>query len=160
VQKEGAGRIRAELLDAPEEFESLDTAVARACAENPHASEAVLRRRVEFQTKPLPGGKRVWRYDPLIRDQIRSNTRPAPPDFWPMWNSISCPVLIVRGSETDMLTAAVAQRMQAANARATLVEVPRAGHRVFEDNPAGFVDAVSRWLGDTASRSTPRFAKE
>jgi esterase len=150
IQAHGAARIRQELLDAPEEFESLDAAVARTCAENPLAPEPVIRRRVQYQTKPLPGGRVTWRYDPVIRDQIRSNTRPAPPDFWGMWSGIKCPVLIVRGAETDILAKEVVQRMLESKPRGETVEISRAAHMVFEDNPPEFNAKVSGWMATLA----------
>jgi len=146
IQPEGAARIRKELLDAPERFDSLDAALEQACAENPLASKAVLRRRVQYQTKPLPDGGIGWRYDALIREQTRSNTRPPPPDFWSLWRQIRCPTLILRGAETDTLARDVAERMVRENARAELAEIPRAGHMTFEDNPAGFNATLSNWL--------------
>lgn len=146
IQPEGAARIRKEIVDAPEEFPSLDAAVAQAHAENPLAAEPVLRRRVQYQTKPLPGGKITWRYDPVIREQVRSNTRPAPPDFWALWGRIQCPTLIVRGAQTDTLSPAVAERMRDSHPSARLVEIPRAGHMVFEDNPPAFIAALREWL--------------
>jgi esterase len=146
IQPEGAARIKKEIVDAPERFESLEAAVAQARAENPLASEAVLRRRVQYQTKPLPDGGVGWRYDGLIREQMRSNTRPPPPDFWALWAQVSCPALILRGAETDTLSRAVAERMVAMHPRTELVDVPRAGHMTFEDNPEGFNQALLPWL--------------
>jgi esterase len=146
IQPDGAARIKKEIVDAPEAFESLDAAVKHACAENPLAAEAVLRRRVQYQTKPAPEGKVIWRYDPVIREQVRSNTRPAPPDFWALWGSITCPTLVIRGAQTDTLAKAVAQRMVAAHPRGQLVEIPQAAHMVFEDNPTGFTIALRHWL--------------
>ena len=147
IQPEGAARIRKEIVDAPEAFDSLDAAVAQAKAENPLASEAVLRRRVQYQTKQGPDSKIVWRYDPVIRDQVRSNTRPPPPNIWPAWESITCPQLVLRGAETDTLARSTAERMTANRPNAKLAEIPRAGHMTFEDNPADFIKALRAWLG-------------
>jgi len=150
IQPQGAARIRQELLDAPEEFDSLDAAVARTCAENPLAPEPVMRRRVQYQIKPLSGGRFAWRYDPVIRDQVRSNTRPTPPDFWGLWTSIKCPVLIVRGAETDILAKEVVTRMLESKPRGETVEIPKASHMVFEDNPPEFFVKVSGWMAKQA----------
>jgi esterase len=158
IQAQGAARIRQELLDAPEEFDSLDSAVARTCAENPLAPEPVIRRRVQYQTKPLSGNRVTWRYDPLIRDQIRSNTRPTPPDFWGMWSSIQCPVLIVRGAETDILAKEVVQRMLESKPQGETVEIARAAHMVFEDNPPEFYAKVSGWMAKRTETTAAKAA--
>jgi pimeloyl-ACP methyl ester carboxylesterase len=146
ILPEGAARIRQELLAAPERFDSLEAAVAQTVAENPLATEEVLRRRVQYQTKPMPGGGITWRYDTVIREQVRSNSRPKPPDFWALWKTVTCPTLIVRGSETDILSRESAERMKASIPRAKIVEIPRAAHMVFEDNPRDFIVAVRDWL--------------
>jgi pimeloyl-ACP methyl ester carboxylesterase len=154
VQAEGAARIRKELMDAPEKFDDLEAALAQACAENPLASRAVLRRRVQYQTKPLAGGGIGWRYDALIREQMRSNTRPPAPDFWSLWREIRCPTLILRGAETDTLARPVAERMVRENSGAQLMEIPRAAHMTFEDNPAEFNAALSSWLDRLGATGT------
>lgn len=159
IQAEGAARIRRELIDAPEEFESMEAAVAQAVAENPLAAESVLRRRVEYQTRLLPTGKVGWRYDPVIRDQVRSNSRAVPPDFWALWRTIQCPTLIVRGAKTDVLAHSVAERMRDSHGQAQLVEIARAGHMVFEDNPRDFTHALRGWMDQLPLTIPPSRAK-
>ena len=59
---------------------------------------------------------------------------------------ITCPTLLVRGTETDLLTEETARQMVDTLAQGTLAEIARAGHMVFEDNPADFIAAVKGWL--------------
>jgi esterase len=148
VAPEGAARIRDEVIRSPERFHSLDDAVALARQENALASHEVIRRRLEFQTMPHADSGITWRYDPVIREQVRMNTRAKPPDLWEMWRRIKCPVLIVRGAETDVLSPEILERMTTVRSDFETVQVARAGHTVFEDNPADFVVVVSRWLDD------------
>ena len=148
IAPEGAARIRDEVIRSPECFQSLDDAVALARVENPLASDEVLRRRLKFQTKPHPGGGITWRYDPVIREQVRTNTRAKPPDLWEMWRRIHCPVLIARGAKTDVLSPEILERMVAMRPDCETVDIPRAGHMVFEDNPADFLAVASWWLND------------
>lgn len=152
----GAARIRDEVIRAPEHFQSLDDAIALARQENPLASERILRRRLEFQTVPHPDGGITWRYDPVVREQMRTNTRAKPPDLWEMWRQIQCSVLIVRGAETDVLSPEILERMTTVHPGCGTVQIARAGHMVFEDNPADFVSAASRWLNDHTE--TPNLA--
>jgi pimeloyl-ACP methyl ester carboxylesterase len=49
--------------------------------------------------------------------------------------------------DTDILAPEVARRMVETIPNAQLVEVPRAGHMVFEDNPEGFLAALRGFLG-------------
>ena len=146
----GAERIAREIREVPEEFDSFEAAVEYMGKQNRFASDSALRRRLQYATKQLPNGKFVWRYDLAIRAQRRqgAETPPAAPavDLWPVLAGIPCPTLVVRGRETDMLTREVAQRMERELPHGRLVEVPQAGHMVFEDNPDDFIAALREFL--------------
>jgi esterase len=142
----GSHRITQEIQNVPEEFDSFEAVVQYMSKQNRFASDAVLRRRLQYATKELPNGKIGWRYDIAIREQRRKGTAPPAEDLWPSLPSIACPTLIVRGKETDLLTPEVAQRMVETIPNAKLVEIERAGHMVFEDNPKDFIAAVKDWL--------------
>ena len=140
-------RIRRELVNVPEEFDSFEDVYAHVRKENQRPPEEVLRRRLKYQTKELPNGKIGWRYDIAVRERWRNTTSVRPPDdLWPFYRQITCPILIVRGMETDALMPEEAQKMLDANSNAEMVEVSGAHHMVFEENPEGFLDAVRDWL--------------
>ena len=65
----------------------------------------------------------------------------------PLCPNITCPTLVVRGAETDLLASDTAQQMLETIPNSQLVEIPQAGHMVFEDNPADFIAAVKEFLG-------------
>ena len=142
----GSSRIAQEIIDVPEEFETFEDVVDYMGKQNRFASDAVLRRRLTYGTKELPNGKIGWRYDILIREQRRQGTVPPNNDLWPALPKITCPALVVRGMETDVLSIDVAHRMLDIMPNAQLVEIPRAGHMVFEDNPEDFISAVRSFL--------------
>lgn len=142
----GSQRIAQEIINVPEAFDSFEAVVEYQGKQNTFASDAVLRRRLQYATKELPNGKFGWRYDILIREQRRQGTVPPSQDAWPDMPKIACPTLIVRGTETDILSPEVAQRMLDVMPNAKLVEIPRAGHMVFEDNPEDFIAAVREFL--------------
>jgi pimeloyl-ACP methyl ester carboxylesterase len=149
VDPRGSARIRQEITAVPEEFDSFEAVVAYMGKQNRFASAEVLRRRLLYATKPLPNGKIGWRYDLAIREQWRRGSS-TPEDLWPAWRSITCPTLIVRGAESDILSAAVTQQMLDAVPSASQVEIPRAAHMVFEENPEDFLAAVRAFLRQTA----------
>lgn len=141
----GGARIRQEISAVPEEFESFEAVVAYMSQQNRYAAPEVLRRRLQYATQPLPNGKIGWRYDRAIREQWRQGP-PTSEDLWPAWRSLTCPTLIVRGGASDILSPAAAQHMLAAQPQAREVEIPRAAHMVFEDNPDAFLPAVRAFL--------------
>ena len=144
----GGKRITQEIVNVPEEFDTFDAVVEYMMKQNRFASETVMRRRLLYATKELPDGKIGWRYDLAIRE-ARRNPAPSAPqaDLWPVLNQIPCPTLVVRGMETDLLTLETAQRMVRELPKGELVEIPSAGHMVFEDNPEDFITAVRKFLG-------------
>ena len=67
-------------------------------------------------------------------------------EVWSVIPNISCPTLIVRGTETDILPLEVAERMVQVMPKARLVHVEQAGHMLMEDNPLRFLEVVREFL--------------
>ena len=69
-----------------------------------------------------------WRlgYDPGIAVPFRAN--PAPPDLWPLWDKVRCPTLVLRGAQSDLLSAQTAAAMAARGPHARVVEFAGVGH--------------------------------
>ena len=142
----GSGRITQEMIDVPEEFNSFEAVLEYQSRQNRFCSEPVLRRRLTYATRELPNGKFGWRYDLEIREQRRNSTGAKQPDLWLTLPKINCPVLIVRGSETDTLGLETAEKMVEVLPDGKLVHVERAAHMVFEDNPVGFISVLHDFL--------------
>ena len=146
IDPKGAERINREVSGVPEEFDSFDAVVEYMGKQNRFASDSVLRRRLQYATKELPNGKFGWRYDLAIRQQRREGTVAPAADLWPALAKITCPTLIVRGTDTDLLSSEVAHQMVETLDQGKLVEVPRSGHMVFEDNPEDFISQLTSFL--------------
>ena len=146
IQPEGSARITRELVEVPQEFDSFDAQFEYMNQQNRFASEPVLRRRLRHASRELPNGKIVWRYDPEIRAQRRDGNGASPPDLWAPLANITCPTLLLRGTETDTVSLDVANRMVDALPDGRLVHVDNAAHMVFEDNPEGFNAALADFL--------------
>jgi pimeloyl-ACP methyl ester carboxylesterase len=65
-------------------------------------------------------------YDPGIAVPFRSTA--APPDLWPIWDAIQAPTLLLRGANSDLLSAATAAEMVRRGPKPTLIEFPEIGH--------------------------------
>ncbi|MEO8441396.1 MAG: alpha/beta hydrolase [Betaproteobacteria bacterium] len=66
-------------------------------------------------------------YDPDLAAPFRQG--PAPDvDLWPYWDTITCPTLVIRGGESDLLLRSTAEEMQTRGPRARLVEFAGIGH--------------------------------
>ena len=148
IEPAGGNRITEELRNLPPQFDNFENALAHVQTGNRFASEAVMRRRLGGQTYETADGKISWKFDMVIREQRINGTAAPAADLWPSLERITCPTLVVRGTETDLLTEETARQMIDTLAQGTLVEIQRAGHMVFEDNPADFIAAVKGWLAD------------
>ncbi len=75
-----------------------------------------------------------WRrhYDPAIAGAFRALTvdaaRQGEAALWAAYDAIRCPVMLVRGSESDLLSRETALQMTERGPRATLEELPGIGH--------------------------------
>ena len=67
-------------------------------------------------------------YDPGIGDAFRAAPITADMALWPMYDAIRCPTLVLRGAESDLLTAQTHAEMGERGPRARLHEVPGIGH--------------------------------
>ena len=71
------------------------------------------------------GGRVTLHYDPGIARSLRGPiVRNV--EFWPVWERIAMPVLVLRGTESDLLLPATLSRMERGGARSMLV--PETGH--------------------------------
>ncbi|HTS52871.1 MAG TPA: alpha/beta hydrolase [Burkholderiales bacterium] len=65
-------------------------------------------------------------YDPAIGDAFAGELRDVV--LWPVWDAISCPTLVLRGKESDLLLRATAEEMTRRGPKARLVEFDHVGH--------------------------------
>jgi esterase len=110
-----------------------------------------IRERMRHRLKQMPNGKWTWKFDSKFRTQdstLRVGSDQTNDQTWAQFRDIRCPVLLVRGAESDVLTQEVADRCIREMQRARLVVVPGAGHSVPGDNPDAFTEVVTEFLGD------------
>lgn len=125
----------------PRVFDSEEAAFQHNRAQNPRPPEDVQRHRVHHSLKPAADGKVELKYDP----NAPRNWDTA--DLWDRLPAITCPVLVIRGAESEVLSAAVAEREAAAFANGRLVTIAGSGHPVPLDRPVEFEQAVRAFLG-------------
>ena len=81
---------------------------------------------VQHSVRQDTDGKWRLHYDPGIAHPFRAD--PAPPALWSVWDAITVPTLVLRGADSDLLSAETARLMTERGPRARLVEVPGVGH--------------------------------
>ena len=71
----------------------------------------------------------------------------------PCWSEIRIPTLLVKGALSPRLTPAIIAEIQTRCPQVEVVEIANSEHHVTLDNPAGFNDALRRFLDRTATPS-------
>lgn len=123
-------RIGEYLGNAPT-FADMDAAVAYIRAVSATfglESDTEWRHLAQTSVKPAAGGWRLH-YDPAIALPFRAaGAGSADIELWALYDAIKCPLMLVRGADSDLLDQATAQAMTARGPRASLVEIPGVGH--------------------------------
>jgi pimeloyl-ACP methyl ester carboxylesterase len=151
IKTEGVQNIRS-FITASDELDSFEAFVERAHQFNPRRSLENIRSRLSHNLKQLPSGKWTWKYDKALRSGGRGFDASGLLDLWDDVARIRAPTLIVKGAESDILSADSAAKLQAAIPGSRLAEIPGAGHSVMGDNPEAFVAAVRGFLAEAALR--------
>jgi len=85
------------------------------------------RRLTEISVKPADSGGLRLHYDPRIGDAFRQEA-PEDMDIWGLWDSISCPALVLRGADSDLLLPETAVQMGKRGPNAEVIEIAGCGH--------------------------------
>lgn len=109
----GRARIGTAMAATPERFATAEEAFAWVRAGNARSTERSLRLRVEHGLRPSGDGGFAWKYDRAIREGIRAGRWREVVDLWPDWQAITCPTLLIRGAESDVVHHPVAERCSA-----------------------------------------------
>jgi pimeloyl-ACP methyl ester carboxylesterase len=133
----------------PMEFSSLEAAVQWMGQGNPWAGDARLRQDAENKMKQREDGQWTWKADPsLFNTPLPDMTEPGHIErYWKAVETITCPVLEVRGTESGLVSDEVMQRMTNLGKQLSSVDIPGAGHVVTVDKPYEFIEATRSFLG-------------
>jgi pimeloyl-ACP methyl ester carboxylesterase len=105
-------------------------------------SDTDWRRLAQQSTRQVEGGYRLA-YDPAIAVPFREAAE-ADIDLWGLWDRVACPTLVLRGTQSPVLTAETAREMTRRGPRARLVEIA-GGHAPWLKSPDE-ISLLSDWL--------------
>lgn len=128
LNAEAVERIKAYVSVVPEHdsMERFEAFLRIAYAPFGQLSDAEWRRMAETSVRRRDNGKLSAHYDPAVMEVFAGQSGPV--DLWPLYEAIRCPTLLLRGENSDLLDAAVADEMTRRGPRAQLVTVPGCGH--------------------------------
>jgi pimeloyl-ACP methyl ester carboxylesterase len=128
----------------------LEEFVERAIEFNPRRDPALLRRSLLHNLRRLDDDNWTWKYDPAASNQQLSNLQreELTDRLWRDVHAVDCAVLVVRGQDSDVLSAADATNLAQRFKHGRLVTIPKAGHTVQGDNPRDLATALRGFLDE------------
>ena len=144
----GSARINREIEETPRRFASWVDAEAFWRKQRPSISEVALEERVRSTLKRTESGEITWKWDleGIGRARQAASAAGSQVDLWPAVRSLTCPTLVLRGAQSDILSRETAEAMAATNQNVRWVEIPNATHFVHEDNLEAFNREVQAFL--------------
>jgi pimeloyl-ACP methyl ester carboxylesterase len=126
-----------------EDMDAVERYLRKVMAPFGELSDADWRALARHGVRPAADGYRLA-YDPAIRIGLMA-AKDKDVDLWPIWDAIACPVLLLWGRESDLLTEETARAMTERGPRAKLVPFERVGHAPALRTPDQ-IAAVRDWL--------------
>jgi pimeloyl-ACP methyl ester carboxylesterase len=129
LDKTGLSRIKGYVGNDPsyESFEAAKAAIDAVTDKFGPMTDAQRKRFVEVSIRTRASSAITMNYDPKIAWSFKEN-EPADVDMWGLWSLIQCPVLAMRGAESDLLSEATSKRMQTEGPKAEEYVVQGVGH--------------------------------
>ena len=147
VERSGARTLMAGVgAERPLAFRSREEAAEYFRLRNPNTSPKQVERSIDYGLRLNWAEKLVWRHDPDLLWITGSAGAREIPLLWESCGRISCPTLILRGEDSDILGRRTVERMLEVMPTATAEEVPGAGHSILIDQPDRFERAVRAFL--------------
>ena len=131
------------------EFDDVEHFVQSVQKYDPYRSREHIERTVKYNLLQRADGKYVSKRDHGPR-LATTRTQREQSDLFSLQDaaSITQPTLLIRGADSNVLTADAAQRFADALPNGQLVTVPDSGHNVHGQNTVGFLQALVPFLND------------
>lgn len=148
VQWSGAKRV-ADFVMADPAHGTLEDFVQRAQAFNPRRDSRLLRYSLRHNLRRLPDGTWTWKYDRRgLSPEYIASVRTSLEQLRNGTHAITCPVLVVRGAESDAFSDTQAADFAAALPDGRWAKIENAAHTVQGDNPRGLARVLTDFLAE------------
>jgi len=130
------------------EFLTLEDGCQWLRSGNPWATDIRLREDAESRLKKTYSGTWAWKAD------LNGFDNPLPDmtstalieRYWSAIQSIECPILEIRGSESNLVSDETIKKMKRVGKSVLSVDVSNAGHVVMVDQPESFIKAIRTFI--------------
>ena len=142
-------RLQAPLAPpTPMKFETLEHGFDWLRSGNELASDARLLEDTEARLRQTDSGSWTWKadldgFDNPLPDMTDSSLISR---YWSAIESIQCPILEIRGAESNLVSDSTIEKMKRLGREVSSVDVSRAGHVVMVDQPEPFIEAIKGFV--------------
>ncbi len=144
VEPAGAAKIK-NFVDDNRRHGSLEDYIAAAVAFNPRRNPLLLRHSLQRNLRRLVDGRWEWKTDNRIT-QLIPQLLESIKELVHHIGNIDCPVLIMRGDDSEVFSDANAQQFCGELKHGHYVTIENAGHSIQGDNPKALLRALKPFL--------------
>jgi pimeloyl-ACP methyl ester carboxylesterase len=147
IEMEGAARILSFMAAQPDGFASLDEAADAIASYQPHRPRPRDLKGLAKNLRRGADGRWRWHWDPrFVSGELRPGVSRSAGQMEEAARALTCPTLLVRGRESDLLSEDGARHFLELVPHARFVDVSGARHMVAGDRNDVFSDAVVSFL--------------
>ena len=129
------------LTAGPESYATREEMVDAAVAASPRRPASAVRRGVIHNSRRLPDGRWVWRYD-----RHRAGGADQLADLWADVDKLTMPVMLVKGGDSVFVTPEGLAGMRKRLPQLRVEEVAGSGHAVQSDQPAALISLLADFI--------------
>ena len=149
----GVQRVRDFMAGYPDGFATLDEAVDAVAAYNPHRPRPRDPSGLMRNLRERPDGRLRWHWDQrMVPDDLDDDYRQFNAIVEAFKPACRCPVQLVRGARSDVVTDDSVRQFQAVVPAVEVCDVSAAGHMVVGDSNSAFNAAIVAFLQRTLGR--------
>ncbi len=131
------------LTAGPESYATREEMVDAAVAASPRRPVSAVQRGVRHNSRRLPDGRWVWRYD-----RQRAGSGDQMSGLWADVDALTMPVMLVKGGESVFVTPEGLAEMRRRLPQLRVEEVAGSGHAVQSDQPAALIGLIADFIPD------------
>lgn len=150
INAAGVDRILGFMAAHPEGFASLDEAATAVAGYQPQRTQKSDSSGLRKNLRQKEDGRWYWHWDPAMLAAFQRSREESNPEneerFYHAAETLTQPVLLVRGAQSDVVDEAITREFQERIPHARITDVTGAGHMVAGDRNDVFTNAVREFL--------------
>lgn len=134
--EEIANRLRSRVSEEMREFADIEEIETFLRARNTRTPAQVFQYNAPYAARQLPTGTWIIKRDPATAEGF------VPLELWNHVEALECPLLMVIGSESEIVSPEVRDRVLSSAPDSEAITISDAGHYIVHEQPEAFEDAV------------------